>query len=665
MEPRFRFVNVIPEVPILFSGRPAGGEEGRPMLGFTYRVPEEFHNQVGIGSIVTIPFGRQELRGVVVAEKAIPPSSVVPKEIVGVDPLIRFTPPWQKLMHSLMEETLAPPGLVVHAMLPPQPGRRLIRSAEATPPMMDTARPAFAFTSFSHLRLRPGGYSLLPIPLGFEPCLIYEAIARRASEEGGQTLILVPEIERGKEIMGLLGNRWGARLGFIHSRLPRSEERLLWEGAVRGANNVVIGTRKALFVPFPKLSAIVIDSEHESGHNQYDQAPHYDVRHAAIMLARETGIRLLIVSHTPRIAVWHQARTAKRIASLPTKIEPSVSPSGTGDVAVIDARPLWVAKTSTLLAPKLVEVLREVVRKQGRALLITHRRGFGAAYLCAACHRVAICPRCGIPLKVVRNQKRILLHCSQCDSEYPPFTRCQFCQARTLRTRGAGIERVMHELQTVFPGVPLAHFDRESVASPASRGKLITEFLSRPSGILVGTPMLVGALPSLPVHCIAMLAIDSMLSIPDFRTHERLVAFVRELRHRALQQVPPPKIVWQTYIPDHPAVRAALSFDPTSFYESELKERKVLYYPPFVRLIRVRFSRGKGKESFKKETAILRDLASLKKEGIRDILGPSPSATRGEFAILIKISPKEPRILAKVRKILPGSWRIVVDPEYV
>ncbi|MCJ7733667.1 MAG: DEAD/DEAH box helicase family protein, partial [Anaerolineales bacterium] len=85
---------------------------------FDYHLPEETSQDFQIGHLVTVPFGKQSVQGIIIEfpdVPAVPQTKAVQKIL---DPLPVVTPEQIKLAQSISLNTLSPLGLTLQAMVP-------------------------------------------------------------------------------------------------------------------------------------------------------------------------------------------------------------------------------------------------------------------------------------------------------------------------------------------------------------------------------------------------------------------------------------------------------------------------------------------------------------------------------------------------------------------
>ena len=125
--------------------------------------------------------------------------------------------------------------------------------------------------------------------------LISETIAN-----GGDTLLLVPEISLTPQMTAHFTHRFGNNVAVLHSRLSDGERNLQWNRIKNGEVSVAIGARSAIFAPFQNLRLIILDEEHEPSYRSEDAAPRYHAAEIAEAIGRIRNAVVLYGSATPR-----------------------------------------------------------------------------------------------------------------------------------------------------------------------------------------------------------------------------------------------------------------------------------------------------------------------------------------------------------------------------
>src|SRR5262249_22816580 len=275
---------------------------------------------------------------------------------------------------------------------------------------------------------------------------VYLRAARAAREAGGQALILVPGVALASQVVGVFEKRFGGRVPALHSSLPVGPGRKHWELAGRGALDVVVGARSAVFAPLPALKLIVVDEEHEPAYKQSEQL-RYHGRDVAVRRAQMLGVPVVLGSATPSLeSLTNAARAKYRRLVLPERVDERPVPT----VRVVDLRREG-SGPGVLSAPLRAAIAERLARKE-QSLLWLNRRGHSHHVQCRGCGHTPECPRCDISLTLhVPQGEPKSLRCHYCDHREPAPERCPACHAPLLRYAGAGTQRAERELAGAFP----------------------------------------------------------------------------------------------------------------------------------------------------------------------------------------------------------------------
>ena len=118
---------------------------------------------------------------------------------------------------------------------------------------------------------------------------VYIKLIDKVVKSGGQVLFLLPEIALTAQLINRLRRFFGDKVGVYHSRFSVGERTEVWRRTLRGEYRVLLGARSALFLPFNDLRLVIVDEEHDSSYKQFEPAPRYHARDAALYLARLWG----------------------------------------------------------------------------------------------------------------------------------------------------------------------------------------------------------------------------------------------------------------------------------------------------------------------------------------------------------------------------------------
>ncbi|MCL4532204.1 MAG: primosomal protein N' [Actinobacteria bacterium] len=528
---------------------------------------------------------------------------------------------------------------------------------------------------------------------------VYFRLIEIAIQLGRQAIVLLSEIAQTPEALERYAERFPGRVALLHSELPAGRRWELWRGIYDGRFDVVIGPRSALFAPVPDLGLIIMDEEHEPAYKQEDLSPRYHARDAAIELGKRTGAPVVLGSATPDIGSYYLAgQGVYQLLSLPERYAGPTSRGASGgklpDVDVVDMRTELKTGNTSILSRSLQAGLERVLAAGEQAILFLNRRGASTAVVCRDCGHVLKCRRCEVALVYhahsspaqLQNpelrtqnptQSSVLsprpvpssgaLVCHQCNRESPLPEKCPRCKSRRISYFGAGTERVVEEVQKLFPSARVLRWDHDVVARQGGHSHIHEQFRTHQADVLVGTQMVAKALDFPLVTLVGVVLADVTLHLPEFRAAERTFQLLSQVAGRAGRGEVEGRVIIQTYSPDHYSIVAAARHDYEGFYRQELAFRRYHSYPPFRRLARLLFT-GTGEVRARYEALQMKKRLqeTVDELGIPDLelLGPSPafhSRVRSRYRWQIVLAGDGlTRLLQSIS--LPRGWTVDVDP---
>lgn len=489
----------------------------------------------------------------------------------------------------------------------------------------------------------------------------------RAIEEvigkGKEAILLVPEISLTPLLVKRVRARFGSKVAVIHSALSDGERFDAWRMASRGEVKVVIGARSAIFAPFSNIGIIVVDEEHETTYKQ-EETPCYNARDLALVLGKMTGSVVVLGSATPSVESYYNALKHKfEYLSLPLRVEDRPLPS----VEIADMKYEGGAVFSGILREGIVDNFWH----DRQTILFLNRRGYSTLIVCPVCGEIMKCPNCSVSLTYHSRQDSVMCH--MCGLSEKLTGACLKC-GESVRGLGIGTQKVEEEIRRIIPEAKAARMDRDTVAGKKSLLNLYRRLERGEIDVLIGTQMVAKGHDLPGVTLVGVISADISLGIPDFRSGERTFQLITQVAGRAGRGDTPGRVIVQTYNPEHPSIEHAVRQDSKGFLEEELKLREELGYPPFSRLVNIRFT-GKGERETGElaaragETA--RKLVSKLKPGALQVLGPSPCPVskirnRYRFQMLLKstnggLLRSFTKRLLKLVSNLTGGVRVSVD----
>jgi primosomal protein N' (replication factor Y) (superfamily II helicase) len=482
---------------------------------------------------------------------------------------------------------------------------------------------------------------------------------------GRQALVLVPEIALTPQLLTRFRARFDARIAVLHSALNDTERLNAWRDARSGAARIVIGTRSAVFAPLPEPGIIVIDEEHDASFKQQDGF-RYSARDLAIVRAQRCGIPIVLGSATPSLESLARAhKQAGSLLSLPNRAADAKPPK----MALVDLRK---NPQEQGIATPVLSSMQQHLAAGRQVMLFLNRRGYAPVLFCPNCGWAAHCRRCDAHLTVHRNSSELLCH--HCGSQETAPATCPSC-SRDVKPVGQGTERIEETIERLFPGMPLARIDRDSMRRKGELEATLAQVDRNEIRILVGTQMLTKGHHFPNVTLVVVLNADQGLFSTDFRASERLAQTIVQVAGRAGRAEAVGEVLIQTEYPLHPLLTLLLKGGYDAFATGALAEREQAGWPPFARLALLRAEATRAHEAM----TFLRAAASLASAQLArgvEVLGPAPApmerrAGRHRAQLLLRADSHVPlqRLLStwvpeleslqEARKV---RWSIDVDP---
>ena len=409
---------------------------------------------------------------------------------------------------------------------------------------------------------------------------IYIHLIQKTLDEGKQVLYLLPEIALTVQMMDRLRAVFGNRLGIYHSRYSDAERVEIWQKQLsRNPYDVILGARSAAFLPFQRLGLVIVDEEHETSFKQQDPAPRYHARSVAIMM----GANVVLGTATPSMESYYNAQTGKYgLVTLQTRYQGIELP----EIEVVDVKDLRRRKMmSGPFSPQLLAAVRKALGNQEQVILFQNRRGFAPMMECNTCGWVPRCKNCDVSLTLHKNTNT--LTCHYCGYTYTVPTHCPSCEGTDLRGRGYGTEKIEDQLRDLFPEARIARMDLDTTRSRNAYERLIGDFASGRTNVLIGTQMISKGLDFDRVSVVGILDADTMLNYPDFRAYEHAFMMMAQVSGRAGRKGKRGHVLLQTRNKELPVIMQVVQNDYAAFYQELLEERRQFRYPPFYHLVYV------------------------------------------------------------------------------
>ncbi len=466
---------------------------------------------------------------------------------------------------------------------------------------------------------------------------VYVDLIEKCINSGNQVLYLLPEIALTTQLITRLQEYFGEKVAVYHSRYSVHERIEVWNNVLtkKAKAQIVIGARSALFLPFSKLGLIIVDEEHEGSFKQFDPAPRYHARDAAIVLSKLHDCNILLGSATPSIESFYNVQLGKYgYAQIDRRYGNVLMP----DMELVDLKEQRRKhKMNGHFSERLQAEIRNTLDLGEQVILFQNRRGYAPVVECTTCGHAPQCPNCDVSLTYHQNNKQ--LRCHYCGYHMALQERCLACGCATLDTKGFGTEQVEQELRELFPEARVGRMDLDTTRGKFAYEKIITAFEHQELDVLVGTQMLSKGLDFRNVNLVGIMNADALLNFPDYRAYERSFQLLTQVAGRAGRTKKRGRVIIQTYNPQHQILIQVAGGDFANMYKEQVYEREQFKYPPINRIIKITF---KHKDYNKLNEATDWFAKSLRNVWKGDVLGPEFPAVariRNQFLknILIKI----------------------------
>jgi primosomal protein N' (replication factor Y) (superfamily II helicase) len=446
---------------------------------------------------------------------------------------------------------------------------------------------------------------------------VYLQAIQLCLDMGRQAIVLVPEISLTPQMVERFKGRFGDAVAVLHSRLSHGEKYDEWRKIRERRAQVAVGARSAIFAPFESIGLIIIDEEHESSYKQ-EESPKYHARDVAVKRARQHGATVVLGSATPSLESYAAATAIRSPHGSGTSASPALlsMPGRVADrpmppVEVVDMRGELQAGNRSMFSRKLYAALADRLERGEQSVLLLNRRGYSTFVMCRSCGYTSMCPHCDISLTY--HQKTRLLRCHYCGHSEGAPSRCPSCESEHIRFFGTGTQRVEEELVKLFPGIRVIRMDVDTTTEKGSHEKWLKLFGERKADVLLGTQMVAKGLDFPYVTLVGVIAADTSLHLPDFRSAERTFQLLTQVAGRAGRHDLPGEVVIQSYAPEHYAIQTAQHHDYESFVREELIHRRAMGYPPYCRLILITMSH--------EQLPLLTDVCERFAQRLRDAAG--------------------------------------------
>ena len=434
--------------------------------------------------------------------------------------------------------------------------------------------------------------------------------------KGRQSLVLLPEIFLTNQFNNRFEDYFGFKPAIWHSKITKKNKRIIWKNIINGEIKLVVGARSSLFLPFKNLGLIVVDEEHDSSYKQ-DEGIRYNARDMAISRASIENIPVLLSTSIPSLETFNNVKNKKYNL---TKLKKRYKNFSLPQAEVIDLK-LDRKKKNIWIDPKTIMLVKKYLEKKDQVLFFLNRRGYAPFMICKACGSKLDCPNCSIFLTFHKHINKAMCH--HCGYKSSVNSKCiKTDQSCDYQMYGPGVEKIYAELKQIFPEKKIKILSSDFLSKKKETKNVLADIENNKIDILVGTQLISKGFNFPNLNCIVVVDADFSGMGFDLRSTEKNIQLYNQLSGRAGRFSKDSLVIYQTFNPSDETLKNILENDPTKFLEDEIILRREKNLPPFTRLIALIISSKNEKEGVFEAQKIKKNLSALK---YLEIMGPVSS----------------------------------------
>lgn len=410
---------------------------------------------------------------------------------------------------------------------------------------------------------------------------VYLNCARQVLESGGSVIYMVPEISLTPQSINWIRGRLGDDVAVLHSRLTDNQRYVQWDRIRRGIARIVVAPRSGVFAPVQNLKLIIIDEEHDSSYRS-ETHPRYSAKEIARMRSYYSGAKIILGSATPAIESFYAAKNGvyelvelKNRARAQAKLPETIP---------VDMKEQIKLGSGEMLSVPLRQAISVALSQRKQTMLFLNRRGYSRTLICNDCGTPATCVNCSVAMTLHNNRRTGTqnLICHYCGYTIPAdLAECSACGGMHFTRAGFGTQQLEELIKKLYPNENVLRMDQDTTMSPKAYRDIIDRFAQGEASFLIGTQMIAKGHDFPNVTVVGILGADLMLASSSYRASEKAFQLITQAAGRAGRADSPGKVFVQSYRPDLPLFRYALTQDYEAFYEAEIEYREKLMLPPF------------------------------------------------------------------------------------
>jgi len=608
----------------------------RLMSHLTYAVPIELEKEIKPGQLIQIPFFQKQEWGIIKEINLTKPEIVKSKVIKPITRIINQFPSLTTSNLTFLEEisTLyrCSLGFLTKNNLFPLQKKNITLFSSLLSPI----------TQINLLRKKttpPFIYRYLNTSQKIKYLLQYIDLT-------SQNLLLVPETSHLSDLKNALSEKIQQTIFLVTSEIKPKELTAIWMKIWSGEPIIILGTRRALFLPWKNLKNIFLLSEGHPSHKNWDMTPRFHNREAASLLSFYHSSILHLIDHTFSVETQYNVYKNNNLDTKPLSLQ----------IRMINLKEERRIQNYSSLSEYTIKKIIDVLSINQSVFLFLNQRGSYKHIICKDCTYNFVCDECSFLLTYHEKNHTLLCHRCQKITSLKPF--CPSCHGTRLKMFGRGTETLEKEVKKIIKNKPVIRIDKDND---------IKNISWEAPQVIIGTQLAWEKINWPSIALFVHINPDHTLYIPEYKILEQAWYFLRDAEFRLSQNT---EFIIQTFEPNHLLFRSLLK--PELFYTTELKHREKFLYPPFSLLIKVSFGGTSLSQAHFEAEKLYTFLFQLTKNN-PDIKITSPSDTSPAFykqrywkVIIIKITAlNRLRIAKKILATIPENWKIDINPQTI
>ncbi len=429
------------------------------------------------------------------------------------------------------------------------------------------------------------GHELLLLEQNYENRMLrYKTTIREMFSKKRSLVIFFPTITDLENARDHLSRGIDDYVVSLHGSLTEKQYSLALTTIKTSEHPLLILTTPSL-IPWLRhdLGLVILEREHSNYYYTHGDDG-YDMRVVIELLAKATSTPCLLGSQMLSLYahLLHQKKDATEIIPLQFR----------NDTNVLVVQMTEENRTASPYISKLtLQILRQMKQsKEGHYFFYAHRKGMYPTTVCSDCGELFTCLSCNRPyvLHKIAGVRTYVCHGCEAIIQLNEDTSlsCRYCGGWRMMTLGVATTGIEEELKHL--DMPLFVIDSEHTSTRAKAKKIYKEWKDSPYGVLIGTEMAHNLIDV--CDGIVILSLDSLFSLPEYRTDEKILSLITEMAEKLNRGVSlDAPLILQTRLKNTPIIKQLTTPSFKEVYTTLLKEREQFLLPPYYTVIKASF----------------------------------------------------------------------------